>query len=50
MSGLRQLQRDLQQHLVGEPSAIADAIVDAPPLAVDERLGIYRNAYSVRLI
>jgi hypothetical protein len=50
MSGLRQLQRDLQQHLVGEPSAIADAIVDAPPLAVDERLGIYRNAYGVRLI
>jgi hypothetical protein len=47
---LRQLQRDLQSHLLGEPSSIADAIVDAPPLPVADRLGIYRNAYRVRLI
>jgi len=47
---LRRLQRDLQRHLLGEPSSIADAIVDAPPLAVADRLGIYRNAYRVRLI
>jgi hypothetical protein len=47
---LRQLQRDLQCHLLGEQSAIADAIVDAPPLPVPDRLGIYRNAYRVRLI
>src|SRR3979411_243822 len=47
---LRQLQRDLQSHLLGEASPIARAIVDAPPLAVAERLGIYRNAYRVRLI
>jgi hypothetical protein len=47
---LRQLQRDLQCHLLGERSAIADAIVDAPPLPVPDRLGIYRNAYRVRLI
>jgi len=50
MPALRQLQSDLQNHLVGEPSAIADAIVDAPPLTIDARLGIYRNAYRVRLI
>jgi hypothetical protein len=50
MPALRHLQRDLQSHLVGEESAIADAIVDAPPLAVAERLDIYRNAYRVRLI
>jgi len=47
---LRQLQRDLQSHLLGEPSPIADAIADAPPLSVADRLGIYRNAYRVRLI
>lgn len=50
MPGLRQLQSDLQNHLVGEPSSIADAIVDAPPLTIDARLSIYRNAYRVRLI
>jgi hypothetical protein len=50
MPALRQLQHDLQQHLLGETSAIAQAIVDAPPLPVAERLGIYRNAYRVRLI
>jgi hypothetical protein len=47
---LRRLQRDLQSHLLGEESAIAAAIVDAPPLPIAERLGIYRNAYGVRLI
>jgi hypothetical protein len=49
-AGLRQLQRDLQRHLLGEDNGIAAAIVDAPPLAVAERLGIYHNAYRVRLI
>ena len=47
---LRQLQQELQRHLLGEPSTIAGAIVDAPPLPVAERLGIYSNAYRVRLI
>jgi hypothetical protein len=47
---LRQLQRDLQHDLLGERSAIADAIVDAPPLPVSARLDIYRRAYRVRLI
>ena len=47
---LRKLQRDLQNHLLGEPSPIADAIANAPPLSVADRLDIYRNAYQVRLI
>jgi hypothetical protein len=47
---LRRLQRDLQSHLLGEANSIAGAIVDAPPLAVADRLGIYRNAYRARLI
>lgn len=47
---LRQLQQDLQHHLLGARSAIAAAIVDAPPLPTTERLAIYRNAYQVRLI
>jgi hypothetical protein len=50
MQTLRHLQHALQQHLLGEPSRIAEAIADAPPLPVAERLGIYRNAYRVRLI
>jgi hypothetical protein len=46
---LRQLQRELQRDLLGETSAIGGSIVDAPPLPADARLGIYRNAYRVRL-
>jgi hypothetical protein len=44
------LQRDLQSHLLGADDAIVEAIVDAPPLPTLERLGIYGNAYRVRLI
>jgi hypothetical protein len=47
---LRELQQDMQRHLLGEESAVAAAIVDAPPLPAAERLAIYRNAYQVRLI
>jgi hypothetical protein len=47
---LRRLQLELQHHLLGAHSGIAAAIVDAPPLPTAERLGIYRNAYQVRLI
>ena len=47
---LRQLQHDLQRHLLGEHSEIAAAIVDSPPLPTIERLDIYRNGYRVRLI
>ena len=47
---LRELQRDMQRHLLGEESGVTAAIVDAPPLPAAERLAIYRNAYQVRLI
>ena len=46
---LASLQRALQAHLLGQPSGIAGLIVDAPPLQVSERLGIYRHAYGARL-
>jgi hypothetical protein len=47
---LRELQRDMQRHLLGEESGVTAAIVDAPPLGAADRLAIYRNAYQVRLI
>jgi hypothetical protein len=47
---LRELQQDLQRHLLGETSGVTAAIVDAPPLPARDRLAIYRNAYQVRLI
>jgi hypothetical protein len=47
---LRDLQRDMQQYLLGETSGVTSAIVDAPPLPAQDRLAIYRNAYQVRLI
>jgi hypothetical protein len=50
MISLRELQRDMQRHLLGEASGVTAAIVDAPPLPAADRLAIYRNAYQVRLI
>ena len=47
---LRELQRDMQRHLLGDDSGVTSAIVNAPPLSAAERLAIYRNAYQVRLI
>jgi hypothetical protein len=47
---LRELQVDMQRHLLGEDSAVTAAIVDAPPLPAADRLAIYRNAYQVRLV
>jgi hypothetical protein len=46
---LRELQRELQRALLGRRSAIDAAIVVAPPLSVDARVGIYRHAYRARL-
>ncbi|MGO9934018.1 MAG: DUF2063 domain-containing protein [Steroidobacteraceae bacterium] len=47
---LRQLQHDMQRHLLGEESGVIAGIVDAPPLPAADRLAIYRNAYRIRLI
>ncbi len=47
---LRELQREMQRELLGEPSEIAQAIAETAPLATEARLGIYRNAYVARLI
>jgi hypothetical protein len=47
---LRELQQALQRHLLGGDNAIAAAIAEAPPLPVQSRLDIYRNAYRARLI
>jgi hypothetical protein len=47
---LRELQHDMQRHLLGGKSGVTAAIVDAPPLKAEDRLAIYRNAYQVRLI
>jgi hypothetical protein len=47
---LRELQLDMQRHLLGEESGVTAAILDAPPLPAAERLAIYRNAYQIRLI
>jgi len=47
---LRRLQQDLQDYMLDRASAIEAAIVDAPPLPVAARLGIYHNAYRVRLV
>jgi hypothetical protein len=47
---LRELQVDMQRHLLGEESTVTAAVVDAPPLPAADRLAIYRNAYQVRLV
>jgi hypothetical protein len=47
---LRELQREMQRELFGEPSAIAQAIAETCPLPTQARLGIYRHAYVARLI
>jgi hypothetical protein len=49
MMQLRELQRALQGELFGAHSGIAAAIIEHPPLPVESRLGIYRNAYRTRL-
>jgi hypothetical protein len=50
MMELRQLQREMQRGLLGEESTIETRIADAPPLAIEARLRIYRHAYVSRLI
>jgi hypothetical protein len=50
MMQLRQLQQEMQRELLNETSGIRSAVIDAPPLPVQARLDIYRNAYRIRLI
>ena len=50
MMQLRQLQQEMQRELLDEASSIHSAVIDAPPLPVQARLDIYRNAYRFRLI
>jgi hypothetical protein len=53
---LRDLQRSLQRYLLGGmgeggcAGELAAAIAETPPLSVQARLGIYRHAYTARLI
>ena len=46
---LRQLQQDLQSHLMNGGDGILRQIVDSAPLSRQARLNIYRNAYVNRL-
>ena len=50
MSGeLREHQQQLMAYLLGQDSTIADHVVDQGGITTDVRLGIYRNAYRIRL-
>ena len=49
MSTLRATQQQFLAYLRSGDSAIADAIVDQAPVGRDTRLGIYANAYRLRL-
>lgn len=49
MMGLRQLQRELQLHLLDGDARILARVVDAPPFTPSQRLHVYGNAYRVRL-
>lgn len=47
---LRDLQSDFQRHLLVHDGSVIAAVVDAPPLPAADRLGVYVNAYRVRLL
>lgn len=49
MSALRETQEQLLDFLRGGATEVERLIADQPPLAVEARLSIYRNAYRVRL-
>lgn len=50
MTSLARLQAEFQAHVLGEPSAIAEAVVDTPRAPAATRLGIYAHAYRRRLV
>ena len=49
MNGLLALQTAFQQHLLGAPSVIADAVTPGRGLGAERRLRIYHHAYRARL-
>lgn len=50
MNELLQLQEQFQKFLLSSQSGIHDAIVQTEAVSVETRLGIYRDAYKLRLI
>jgi hypothetical protein len=48
-SALAQLQGDLQRHVLSGDAAIVDAVKATPAVPAATRLGIYSNAYRIRL-
>ena len=49
MSALAQLQRDLQRHVLEGDAAIANAVKGTAAVPAATRLGVYSNAYRIRL-
>jgi hypothetical protein len=49
VSALASLQRDLQHHVLSGDPAIAGAVNGTPAVPVATRLGVYSNAYRIRL-
>lgn len=49
MSTLAQLQRDLQHHVLTGDATIADAVNGTAAVPAATRLGVYSNAYRIRL-
>jgi hypothetical protein len=49
VSALAKLQRDLQRHVLEGDAAIAAAVNGTPAVPAATRLGVYSNAYRIRL-
>ena len=49
MSALADLQRDLQRHVLDGDAAIAAVVNGTPAVPAATRLGVYSNAYRIRL-
>ena len=50
MNGLRTLQRDFQRYLLHLDRAMIDQVTSTAQASAKERLGIYADAYRLRLI
>jgi Putative DNA-binding domain len=49
MTGLAQLQRDLQRHVLSDDAAITSAVNGTVAVPAATRLAVYSNAYRIRL-